>query len=122
MSVHNINDKEHYYRVRHNKLVFFYLSLTARNTQVRFFLKVVLKFRDWRNFASKTNAYCVPSTVQFSNISGFLVNFEFLQVLGAIYRQKQLTNNEIDKYLSLFKGWNKKASKNHKTLNLNSRK
>ena len=36
---------------------FFHLALTDRNTQVRFCLKVVLKFWDLRNFASTTSFY-----------------------------------------------------------------
>ena len=38
-------------------LVFLELALTDRNMQVRFFLKVVLKFWDLRNFAVKNGFY-----------------------------------------------------------------
>ena len=54
------------------------------------------------------------STVQFSNFSSSLVNFELLRVLGPIFRQWKLRSHEIDTYLPSFKDRNKKTSKKPK--------
>ena len=62
----------------------------------------------------------MPSMVSYANISGFLVKFELFQILGAVFKQYKVTNQQMDTGLSLIKAPKLKIIKiNPKTSNKN---
>ena len=85
-----------------------------RNMQVRFFWRWFWNSEVWLNFAGTTsflwNVYYIV------NLSWSLVNFELWHNLGAIFKQYQENNYEMDKFLPLIEGWNRNTSKNPKTI------
>ena len=60
------------------------------------------------------------SFISHSIFTKFLVNFELLWILGAIVKQYQVKNHEMNKYVPLIKVWDKKASKNPKNIEIYS--